>query len=113
MTDPVNDTEVEEATLVLEDAVEVVSAPEEAPVETPVAAPAASGFGVNDLKMVVNILEVVSNRGAIKANEMEVVGNLYNKLVNFLVANGAITPAAPAAAPAPAETVSEETPTEE
>jgi len=37
-----------------------------------------------------NIIEVVSTRGAIKANEMAACGALYNNLMNFLVANGAV-----------------------
>ena len=37
-----------------------------------------------------NIIEVVSNRGAIKASEMAAVGSLYNNLMNFLIANGAV-----------------------
>ena len=53
-------------------------------------APAAPQLGVNDLKLMANIIEVVSNRGAIKANEMAAVGNLYNNLMNFLIANGAV-----------------------
>jgi len=40
-----------------------------------------------------NIIEVVSNRGAIRANEMAAVGNVYNILMNFLIANGAVKPA--------------------
>lgn len=52
--------------------------------------PAAPQLGVNDLKLMANIIEVVSNRGAIKANEMAAVGNLYNVLMNFLIANGAV-----------------------
>jgi len=50
----------------------------------------APALGVNDLKLMANIIEVVSNRGAIKANEMAAVGSLYNNLMNFLVANGAV-----------------------
>ena len=50
----------------------------------------APALGVNDLKLMANIIEVVSNRGAIKANEMAAVGSLYNNLMNFLIANGAI-----------------------
>ena len=53
-------------------------------------APAAPTLGVNDLKLMANIIEVVSNRGAIKANEMAAVGSLYNNLMNFLIANGAV-----------------------
>ena len=61
------------------------------PVEetTTTEAPAAPQLGVNDLKLMANIIEVVSNRGAIKANEMAAVGSLYNNLMNFLIANGA------------------------
>ncbi len=50
----------------------------------------APALGVNDLKLMANIIEVVSNRGAIKANEMAAVGSLYNNLMNILVANGAV-----------------------
>jgi hypothetical protein len=50
----------------------------------------APSLGVNDLKLMANIIEVVSNRGAIKANEMQAVGVLYNNLMTFLVANGAV-----------------------
>ena len=50
----------------------------------------APQLGVNDLKLMANIIEVVSTRGAIKANEMQAVGMLYNNLMTFLVANGAV-----------------------
>ena len=42
------------------------------------------------MKLMANIIEVVSNRGAIKAGEMQQVGELYNKFMEFLVANGAV-----------------------
>ena len=57
---------------------------------------AIPGLGINDLKLMANVLEVVSNRGAIKANEMAAVGTLYNTLMTFLVANGALQQPAPA-----------------
>lgn len=50
----------------------------------------APQLGIADLKLMANIIDVVSNRGAIKANEMQAVGALYNNLMTFLVANGAI-----------------------
>ena len=50
----------------------------------------APQLGIADLKLMANIIDVVSNRGAIKANEMQAVGTLYNNLMTFLVANGAI-----------------------
>jgi len=51
---------------------------------------AAPQLGIADLKLMANILEVVSARGAIKANEMAAVGTLYNNLMTFLVANGVV-----------------------
>ena len=71
-----------------------MSEEENMPAET-AEAPAAPALGVNDLKLMANIIEVVSNRGAIKANEMAAVGSLYNNLMNFLIANGAIQTATP------------------
>ena len=47
-----------------------------------------NALGVNDLNLMVNILDAVAQRGCIRANEMEVVGNLYTKLMEFLVASG-------------------------
>jgi len=71
--------------------------------------PTPPQLGVNDLKLMANIIEVVSNRGAIKANEMAAVGSLYNILMNFLIANGAVaTPEAIAEdAPVGEDTVEE------
>ena len=60
------------------------------PQEGTTEAPQAPSLGVNDLKVMANIIEVVSNRGAIRANEMAAVGNVYNILMNFLIANGAV-----------------------
>lgn len=49
------------------------------------------GLGLSDLALMANIIQVTSERGAVKANEMQVVGALYTKLVSFVNAN---TPAA-------------------
>lgn len=62
--------------------------PEEASEEAPQEQPAASGLGIEDLNLMAQVLEIAGQRGAIKAEEMQVVGNLYNKLFAFLVANG-------------------------
>ena len=67
-----------------------MSEQENMPAETAESAAPAPALGVNDLKLMANIIEVVSNRGAIKANEMAAVGSLYNNLMNFLIANGAV-----------------------
>lgn len=56
-----------------------------APEETVAQAPAAA-LSLNDLVNIKQIIEVVSQRGAIRANEMTVVGATYEKLVTFLQA---------------------------
>jgi len=50
----------------------------------------APSLGVADLKLAAQVIEVVSGRGAIRADEMEAVGKLYNTLMTFLIANGAV-----------------------
>lgn len=39
---------------------------------------------INDLAAVRTILDVASQRGAFRANELEAVGKIYNKLNSFL-----------------------------
>lgn len=45
---------------------------------------ANQGIGLNDLRAMLNIIQVVSTRGAIKANEMSTVGDLHDRLAAFL-----------------------------
>lgn len=51
------------------------------------------GLGVNDLKIMVRTLQVCSERGAFKAEEMTTVGGLYQRIVGFLKATGQLDPA--------------------
>jgi hypothetical protein len=44
-------------------------------------------LGLADLALMANIIQVTSERGAIKAGEMQTVGALYSKLVAFVNAN--------------------------
>lgn len=44
----------------------------------------AADLTVNDLLALKQIIDVASQRGAFKANEMAVVGTTYNKLETFL-----------------------------
>lgn len=53
-----------------------------APVEDP------NALQATDLNTMATVLEAVAQRGAVRANEMQVVGALYNKLMGFLIANG-------------------------
>lgn len=49
----------------------------------------ATELTINDLGAIKSIIDVASQRGAYKPNEMEVVGRTYNRLDTFLAA---ITP---------------------
>jgi hypothetical protein len=64
---------------------------------------------LQDLLLAAQVIQLASQRGAIKAEEMEAVGGLYTRLVTFLQASGALKPAPQAEAPAetPAETTAE------
>jgi hypothetical protein len=43
---------------------------------------------------VAQIIQLTTQRGAFKAEELADVGNLYNKLIAFLQSTGALTPPA-------------------
>jgi hypothetical protein len=45
---------------------------------------------INDLVKVLEILDIVSKRGAIKADEFEVVGGVYSRIFEFLKNTGVI-----------------------
>jgi hypothetical protein len=69
--------------------------------ETQSAAPAAEqqeqqavSLTLQDLVLVAQIIQLTSQRGAFKAEELADVGGLYNKLITFLQSTGALTPAA-------------------
>ena len=53
---------------------------------------------LQDLTLALQTIQVVAQRGAIRADEMEAVGALHNRLFAFLQAQGALAPAAPAPA---------------
>jgi len=62
---------------------------------------------LSDLMAAAQVIQLASQRGAIRAEEMATVGGLYNRLVSFLQASGALTPASdtpaePASTDAPA-----------
>lgn len=49
------------------------------------------GLTIQDLVLVAQIIQLTSQRGAYRAEELANVGNLYNKLVAFLESVGAIS----------------------
>lgn len=61
--------------------------------------PEAPSLSLQDLVLLLNLVRITAERGAIKADEMSAVGTVYEKLTKFLQASGAVTPAKP-----PAET---------
>jgi hypothetical protein len=63
---------------------------------TPVAStetqqPAAPSLTLQDLILVAQIIQLTTQRGAYRAEELQNVGTLYNKLIAFLDSVGAIT----------------------
>lgn len=55
----------------------------------------APSLTLQDLVLVAQIIQIGSQRGAFRAEELADVGNLYTKLIAFLQATGALTPANP------------------
>jgi hypothetical protein len=41
-------------------------------------------LSITDLAMLKNVIDIAASRGAFKANEMKAVGEVYDKLTNFL-----------------------------
>lgn len=53
------------------------------------------GLSLQDLITVAQLIQVTTQRGALRAEELAEVGLLYNKLVTFLESTGAISRNAP------------------
>lgn len=69
---------------------------EETTVQANASAPeqtAAPSLTLQDLILVAQIIQLTSQRGAYRAEELAQVGVLYNKLIAFLQSVGAIAPA--------------------
>ena len=64
-----------------------------APVADQQAQQPAPSLTLQDLVLVAQIIQLTSQRGAFKAEELESVGGLYNKLIAFLQSTGALAPA--------------------
>lgn len=63
--------------------------------QEPVADQSAPSLTLQDLVLVAQIIQIGSQRGAFRAEELADIGNLYTKLIAFLQATGALTPATP------------------
>jgi hypothetical protein len=67
----------------------------EQPVQQEQPTQSTPGLTLQDLVLVAQIIQLTSQRGAFKAEELADIGGLYNKLVTFLQSTGALTPATP------------------
>lgn len=56
----------------------------------------APSLSIQDLIQVVKLIQIANQRGAIHVNEMSSIGSLYDRLIAFLDANGAIEKNTPA-----------------
>jgi hypothetical protein len=65
------------------------------PAATPNPGGQVAGLSLTDLVTVTQIIQLSSQRGAFRAEEMASVGTLYTKLVAFLQQSGALSPATP------------------
>lgn len=63
----------------------------------------APSISLQDLIILLNLVKVVAERGAIKAEEMSTVGAVYEKLLAFLKSSGALKTPDPTTEP-PAQT---------
>jgi len=54
-------------------------------------APAAN-LSLQDLLLVAQTIQVVSQRGVFRAEEMTTIGGLYDRIIAFLTASGALKP---------------------
>lgn len=70
-------------------------APEQAQATAPTQEQPGTELTITDLNALKQIIDVASQRGAFKPNEMMTVGSTYNKLETFLSAVAAQQPAAP------------------
>lgn len=63
--------------------------------QTPTEQEQSASLNLQDLILVAQIIQLGSQRGAFRAEELSNVGDLYTKLVAFLQATGAVSPAQP------------------
>jgi hypothetical protein len=68
---------------------------EQVQAETTSAEQSNPSLSLQDLVLVAQVIQITSQRGAFRAEEMANVGALYNKLVAFLESAGAVSKQAP------------------
>ena len=65
--------------------------------------PESPSLALADLVLLLNLVRAAAERGAVRPEEMVEVGAVYQKLVTFLQASGALKPAQPQASAEPQE----------
>lgn len=60
-------------------------------VEQATPAQTAPTLSIQDLILTAQFIQIISNRGGFRAEELETVGALYTKVVTFLEASGAVS----------------------
>ena len=69
---------------------------------------------INDLKTIINVVDLATQRGAFRANELKTVGTVYEKVQAFLAqVEGQMKAQAEAQAQKPADPAQEAKPAEE
>lgn len=58
---------------------------------TPAAEPTQTGLTIQDLSLTLQVIQISSSRGAFKADELTMIGGLYDRIFKFLELSGAIT----------------------
>jgi hypothetical protein len=71
--------------------------------ETQAEVPAAPQLQLSDILQTAQIIQLASSRGAFKPDEFTAIGGVYERVVAFLVANGAVKLADQDQEQAPAE----------
>ena len=71
--------------------------------------PEQPNIALSDLVLLLNLIRVTSERGAIKAEELSAVGTVYDKLYKFLEASGALSKPTSQANPPGTDTLQETT----
>lgn len=60
--------------------------------QTPAPSSETPSISLQDLVVLLNLVKLAADRGAIKAEEMVTVGTVYERLLTFLKSSGVIKP---------------------
>jgi hypothetical protein len=81
--------------------------------EAPATEQPVAQLQLSDILLAAQVIQLASQRGAIKPEEFTQIGGVYERLVTFLQASGALQPAQPATPPADESATAPTTPAAE